>query len=104
MNQIIFTAIELILLIIAFLIGKFVNPKLMASQTLKDISAWVYKFVVSARNQFPDSAGADKREYVTNLIIQLCKQYNIKLTDEQIRALIEEAYSSMKAGEKESEQ
>jgi hypothetical protein len=102
LNEIIYVAIELIILIAGFLLGKFVVPKILNNKTIVTLSTWVYKFVISAKNQFEDGQGELKREYVTKAVQDLCKKININLTDEQIRALIEDAYTSMKAGEKEA--
>ena len=95
-NQIIYLAIELALMVVMYLLGKYVAPKLLTDSTFKVLTAWVYKFVVSAENQYGSGTGEEKREYVTELIQELCKKVHIKLTDEQIRALIEEAVNTMK--------
>ena len=95
-QKIIFLAIQLLLMVACFLIGKYLVPKLLTNDTFKVLSGWVYKFVVSAENQYGGGTGDKKREYVTGLIQELCKKIHIKLTDEQIRALIEEAVATMK--------
>ena len=100
MEQIIFAVIYLIVAVVAFFLGKYIKPALLNSETITAISAWVYKFVVSAKNQYKDGEGDAKRAYVTQLIKQLADQIGIKLTDEQIRALIEDAYTIMKQEEK----
>ena len=102
MSQIIYVAIELIVMIIAFLLGKyvFVNPSYL--ETVETISFWVKKLVISAKAIFEDGQGDAKREYVVNAIKIIAKKLKIDLTDEQIRALIEDAYNAMKAAEKEA--
>lgn len=99
MNNIIFYAIELVIAIIAFLVGKYVFPTVkdaISGSNIVGLATWVYKFVVSAKNQFGDNNGEKKLEYVTEQVKKLCEKYKIDLTDEQIRALIEDAYTQMK--------
>ena len=96
MADIIYYAIGLIMAILSFVLGKYVFPTIKNSDKLSDIVNWTYKFVISAKNQFKDGQGLEKREYVTQQIKTLCKKYKIELTDEQIRALIEDAYTLMK--------
>lgn len=99
MGQIIYALIYLVVTVAAFLLGKYVTPKILTNETLITLGEWVYKFVVSAKNQYEDGQGEEKREYVTQLIKELCKKVRIELTDDQIRALIEDAYQQMKNGE-----
>ena len=102
MDKIILYAIELVLAIVAFLLGRYVFPvvKEYFNELNKDdvstVASWVYKFVVSAKNQFEDGCGKQKLEYVTEQVSALCERNNITLTPEQIRALIEDAYVLMK--------
>lgn len=99
MNDIIYYAIELLIAIFALLIGRYVCPKVkdvVLGSNFSGIVTWVYKFVVSAKNQFGDNNGEKKLEYVTAQVKKLCEKYKIDLTDEQIRALIEDAYTQMK--------
>jgi LL-H family phage holin len=99
MNQILYISIYLLVMVAAYLIGKYVTPFVLSNENLKVLSAWVYKFVVSAENQFGDGHGTEQRDYVTELIKTLAKKAHITLTDEQIRALIEDAYTTMKQNE-----
>ena len=98
MDNIIYYAVGLIIAIVTFLLGKYVFPNIkINSDKIQIISSWVYKFVVSAKNQFEDEyTGSQKREYVTEQVKILCEKYKIELSDEQIRALIEDAYDMVK--------
>jgi hypothetical protein len=96
LDNIIFYAVGLAISIIAFLCGKYVFPAIKNNETISDITTWVYKFVVSAKNQFEDGCGKQKLDYVTEQVSALCERNNISLTSEQIRALIEDAYILMK--------
>lgn len=102
MNNIIYYAISLVIAVVTFLLGKYVFPAVkqyigeLDAGTITGIASWVYKFVVSAKNQFDDNCGEQKLQYVTEQVVALCDKYGVDLTDEQIRALIEDAYVSMK--------
>lgn len=102
MNDIIYYAISLIIAVVTFLLGKYVFPTVkqyfdgLDLHNVTGIASWVYKFVVSAKNQFDDNCGEQKLTYVTKQVKTLCDKYKIDLTDEQIRALIEDAYIEMK--------
>lgn len=96
MDNIIYYGIMLVIAVVTFLLGKYVFPKIkLDSNTFSTLTSWVYKFVVSAKNQFEDGQGKEKLAYVTEQVKVLCEKYNIDLTDEQIRALIEDAYDLM---------
>lgn len=99
MNDIIFYAIQLVIAVVAFLLGKYVFPTVkdaILGSNFSGLVTWVYKFVVSAKNQFGDNTGEKKLQYVTTQVKKMCEKYKIDLTDEQIRALIEDAYTEMK--------
>lgn len=96
MDNIIYYGIMLVIAVVTFLLGKYVFPKVKLDSTaLTTLTDWVYKFVVSAKNQFEDGQGKEKLAYVTEQVKVLCDKYKINLTEEQIRALIEDAYDLM---------
>lgn len=100
-GDILCTAIELGILIVAFLIGKYIIPKFTAKDaaTFNIIIKWVEAFVISAKNLMSDATGEEKKaavtEQVKNLLSDKYKQVN--LTDDQISALIEKAYDTVVA-------
>ena len=99
MEQIITTAIELVVLIVAALVGKYLIPFVkthvdMSRLTL--ISAWALKFVKTAENVFSGSGrGDEKREQVTAWLKEKADEIGIELTEDQIRTLLEDAYTTM---------
>ena len=99
MNNIIVSGIYFIVILCSFFIGKYIFPKIKKTdiETIRCLSEWAYKFVVNARNLFGDSmTGADKKDMVELQLIELAKSYNIKISNDQISALIEDAYNTMK--------
>lgn len=101
MENILYYAIGLVVAVVGWLLGRYVFPKInIDADKVYMISNWVYKFVVSAKNQFEGKyTGEQKLEYVTEQVKALCDKYKITLSDEQIRALIEDAYDIMKQGQ-----
>lgn len=100
-TEIIMKVVEAVILILAFLFGKYVMPKFANNQDLTYLIKWVNKLVLSAKNIYEDNQGKEKLAYVTGALKEICKKAHIEITDEQIRALIEEAYNIMKQAEKE---
>ena len=103
-NNFIFLIINIIVLIVSYLVGRFLVPKVINQQldTLNYVSQWAYKFVVAAENLFKNHSGSEKKEYVVAQIQILLKTIGIKMSDEQISALIEDAYEQMKNGEEDA--
>ena len=104
MTNVIIIIIENIIVIGAFLIGRYLLPKFKIpdNNTTRFLSEWAYKFVVDAKNTIA-SDGLGKKNYVTRKMAALTRRYGIKISYDQISALIEDAYSAMKAGEKIAE-
>lgn len=99
MNNVIVSGIYFIVILCSFLIGKYIFPKIKKTdiETVRWLSEWAYKLVVNARNLSVDSmTGAEKKDMVELQLIELAKSYNIKISNDQISALIEDAYNTMK--------
>lgn len=101
MNHILYYIIGLAISLVGYVVGRYIFPKIHIDvDKVQVISDWVYKFVVSAKNQFEGKyTGEQKLDYVTKQIKILCDKYKVKLNDEQIRALIEDAYDIIKQGQ-----
>ena len=99
MEQIVTTTIELVVLIVAVLIGKYLIPYFRTNvdmSRLALISTWALKFVKTAENVFSGSGrGDEKREQVTAWLKEKANEIGIELTEDQIRTLLEDAYTTM---------
>lgn len=100
-NNLVVLIINIIVLVLSYLVGRFMVPKATDKQltTLDYVSQWAYKFVVAAKNLFSNKTGSEKKEYVIQQIQILLKTIGVTMSDEQISALIEDAYNQMKNGE-----
>ena len=105
MNEIIFLAVQLGVTIAAFLIGKYVIPHVpkTAADKLNELSGWAAQFVVWARQFMQSSTGEEKMEKVVEMLNEIAVESGISVTEEQLKAIVQNAYEAMKAGEKELE-
>ena len=101
MNEIIFLAIQLGVTIVAFLCGKYILPNIpvSASEKLEELSGWAAQFVVWAREFMKGSTGEEKMAKVVELLKEIAEEAEIDVTEEQLKAIVQNAYEAMKAGE-----
>ena len=106
MNDIIFAAINLGIAEAFFVLGKYVFPKIPKTITDKlfELGQMAEKFVVWAREFMKSSTGAEKMEKVVEMLKEVAEEAGLKVTDEQLQAIVQAAYEAMKAGEKEAQQ
>lgn len=99
MEQIVTTAIELVVLIVAALIGRYLIPLLktrLDADKLELFTIWALKFVKTAENVIVgDKRGNERREIVTAWLKEKADEIGIELTEDQIRTLLEDAYTTM---------
>lgn len=101
MGEIIFLVIQLAVTVGAFLVGKYVLPNIppSASEKLEELYGWAEQFVVWAREFMKDSTGEEKMDKVVELMKEIADEAEIEVTDEQLKAIVQNAYEAMKAGE-----
>ena len=101
MNEIIFLAIQLAVTIGASLVGKYVLPNIptSASEKLEELSGWAAQFVVWAREFMQGSTGEEKMNKVVELMKEIAEESEIDVTEDQLKAIVQNAYEAMKAGE-----
>lgn len=101
MTDIISLAIQLVIAIVSVLLGKycipFLSTKINANKidTAKKISDYLVAF---AEVLFTDRGmGEEKLDKVTQELTKQLRQYNINLTENEIRGLIEKSVQDMKS-------
>ena len=102
MDDIIFQAIKLAVMLGALLITRYVVPwikKRIKAEEMNDIEKWAKKAVLKAQQVFKTKPGDDKKAYVTKFLKELLIAKNIALSDEQLDILIEAAVKQMKMEE-----
>ena len=99
MDEIMIKIIELIVIILAALIGRYAIPYIKTKVDMNKlalISEWALKFVKTAENVIVGSGmGEEKRNQVVTWIKEKSNEVGIKLTEDQIRTILEDAYTTM---------
>lgn len=105
-NELLITIIELVVIVVSFLLGKYVFPK--HKTTIQNAAAefqvllnYAESFVAYAR-EFIDAPGKEKMNTVVEKLKAICEQQNINVDEETLRAIGQKAYDAMKAGESSS--
>lgn len=100
MNEIIIAAVQLAITIIAFLVGKYVFPKVTPDvlEKLEDIEAWAAKFVVWAREFLKSETGEEKMQKVVEKLQEVAAEAGLNVTEDQLKAIAQSAYEAMMAG------
>lgn len=98
--------IQLIIPIVVVIVSRYLVPFLKSKidanklqkhiEELELVAEWTFKYVNSAENIYTQAKqGNLKRETVTEWIVEFCNKTNISLSDAEIRAILETAYTSM---------
>lgn len=103
-NKTLFTIIYAAVTVAAFLVGKYVFPKV--PQDMKDklaiLADWAAKFVIWAKEFLDKKTGAEKMAAVVEQLKRIADEAGIEVTEEQLKAIAQAAYEAMKAGEAEA--
>lgn len=99
--------IELVIIIVSFLIGKYLFPKYKVNiqqhaAEIDVILRYAESFVAWARQFLSDSSGEEKMEAVVQKLREICEQRGIQVDEETLRAIAQKAYDAMVAGENSS--
>jgi LL-H family phage holin len=99
MEKIIFDILEIAVIVIASLIGRYVIPYFknkVDMQKVQQIVEWAKRFVIMAENVIKGQGkGVDKRELVAKLIAEKANELGLNLSEQEIRTLIEDAWTEM---------
>lgn len=95
MHDILFTLLELVVMIAAALVSAYLIPFIRAkvgNERFEQITQWVIYAVQWAEQILPaPGAGPDRKAIVIDFIKNILKSKNLTLTDEEIEVLIEAA-------------
>lgn len=92
--------IELICVIAGFVIGKFFLPTQTGQKTIEAIETvglWATQFIHYC-NQYINKTGPEKMDYVIAELVKICEKEKIQISEEQIRAIAQKTYDSIKNG------
>ena len=99
MSEIVFKAIELIIMICAMLLTRYLVPYIKQTigyDRIDTAGQWIKCAVLFAQQTMWAKPGTERKKYVAKFITDLCEKYKIPLTEEQIDVLIEAAVKEMK--------
>ena len=103
--NVLFSLIELVILIGSFLMGKYVFPNI-PKETIDEITAkiniiveYADKFVAWAKQFMSNATGQDKMNEVVKRLITIAERYDLDITEDEIRAIAQKAYDNMKAAD-----
>ena len=107
-NDTILLIIQIVVIIGSYLFGRYVLPNISspaAKETIQDVIAktdliinYADKFVSWAKEFKKKSTGAEKMQAVVEQLTYIAEQNGIDMTQEQITAIAQKAYDSMKSG------
>ena len=95
MDDIIYFGIMLAISILSFIMGKFVFPKI-PNDNMEIIDKWAIKIVHFCRPFLAGEEGEKKMEKAISLLDQIQHKYDMNLTEEELKAIIQYAYDKMK--------
>lgn len=102
MNDIIFEAIKIVVMVAVLVITRYLIPWIrekIGADKMMEIEKWARFAVLKAQQVMQSATGEDKKAYVTEFLKQLLIAKNISLSDEQLEVLIEAAVKQMKIEE-----
>lgn len=108
-NQLIELFIELGITIAAFLVGRYVLPKIKTNINVQDLTIqfqlllnYAESFVAYARQFLTELSGKEKMDSVVEKLQTICEKEGINVDTETLRAIGQKAYDAMVAGENSS--
>lgn len=99
MHDIIFTAVKLVVMILALIVSRYLVPWLkthVQTNTLEAAANWAVQAVLFAQQVMKSSSGEEKKETVASFLEQIFKQRGLKISSEELDILIESAVKEMK--------
>ncbi len=107
MNEIIYEAIRAVLVISIMVVVRYAVPylkSLINGTELEWIYAWAVKAVKAAeQTNTGDHTGSVKKAIVKEFLVNVAKEKNLSITDEQLENLIESAVYAMKQEDAKNE-
>ena len=105
MNEIVFEALKLLIMIVFFLASCYLVPwikSMIGQNRLDEIKSWTNAAVLMAQQVYYAKTGPERKAIVVELLKSMLTAKNISITDEQLDTLIEAAVKAMKMEENKS--
>lgn len=104
MNEVLFEALKLIVMVTMLVITRYLIPLVkekIGANKLEIVEKWTRYAVLKAQQVLWSKDGAERKAYVIQFLKDMLIAKNIALSDEQIDILIEAAVKQMKIDEKQ---
>lgn len=99
MNEILFSVIQIVIVVLLGLVSRYVVPWLkvkLDTEKASQILAWIQTAVTAAEQIISgESKGVEKKAFVTEYMNKLLKEKGISMTEEQLNLLIESAVKAL---------
>lgn len=102
MDDILFEALKLVIMICSALITIYVIPyirKTVGEKNLAEIAIWAEKAVLFAQQTMSATPGAERKAYVVAFLNEIAKAKKYPITEEQIDILVESAVKQLRIDE-----
>lgn len=98
-KQLIILIIQIIIIVGAYLVGKYIPIESIQSTTAKIelIINYADKFVSWAKYFMKDSTGSEKMSEVIKQLKNIADKYHLDISEEELTAIAQRAYDTMKA-------
>lgn len=98
-NELLSSIIQLIIMVLGFVAGRYILPKhkdavSSAISKFQMILNYAESFCAFAE-QFIDDSGSNKMNLVVNKLDSICKENNIEVDEELLKAIAQRAYNMM---------
>lgn len=99
MNDLIFEILKLVVMLVVTGVCAYAMPYLKSKigmDKLDKLAFWSNQFVLTAQQVMWAKTGEERKEYVMEALTEVAKEAKIKITAEQLDAIVEAAVKAMK--------
>ena len=99
MNDLIFEILKLVVMLVVTGVCAYAVPFLkskIGADELDRVSFWAKQFVLKAQQVMWAKTGEERKGYVMEALTEIAKEAKIKITAEQLDAIVEAAVKTMK--------
>ena len=99
-NQVLVLIMQAGIVLVAYLIGRYFLPTEVGQEAVEIIEVmalWAKQFI-SYCSQYMNKPGPEKMDYVVSELKKIAQQQKIDISEEQIKAIAQNAYDAVKQG------
>ena len=99
-NQVLILIMQAGIVLVAYLIGRFFLPTSTGQKTVEiiEVMALSAKQFISYCSQYVNKPGPEKMDYVVSELTKIAQQQKIDISEEQIKAIAQNAYDAVQQG------